>query len=302
MSVTYLAYKIDGEAHANHEISIEQLIESLKGFNQSVQEAHKLLNGDDAEDIAINVVAFNEGSFKAIFQVVQDIRNQWDALSFLGFKENLENNFTNVIQGLRHINGRPFEIQKNEDGTCTVIVEDEQFTTSKEVAVSFKNQRLRNGLDKLLAAPLGVEGTDFVSLCLYDADSESVIEDGETVVTMDEFVAFQSNPPSMNDDASTEVIQQVVSFTKINFTGPSGWTVKLGNGKKVSARMEDVAFLSRIATADEALKQSFRSDDLFEVRIEHTKISNRHSKKVSNSYIVTAVISQITDKGANRTQ
>lgn len=300
MTTTYLAYKIDGKAHENHEISIEQLIESLKGFSQSVQEAHKLLNGDDAEELAINVVAFNEGSFKAIFQVVTNVKDQFDALSFLGFKESVQSNFTNVIQGLRNINGREFEIQKNDDGTCTVTVDNQQFTTSKEVAVSFKNLKIRNGLDKLLAAPLGAEGTDFVSLSLYDATSKEVLDDSETVVTLSEFVAFQANPPNMNDDASTIVSQQIVSFTKINFAGPSGWTVKLGSGKKVAARMEDVAFLTKMSATNAVDRQAFRSDDLFEVQIKHTKTSNKHSKKVSNSYIVETVLHQITDKGANK--
>lgn len=299
MTVTYIAYRIDGEAHTHHEISATQLIESLKGFVNSVEEANKVINDGIASDLTINIVAFNEGSFKAIFQVIQE-KGQ-DALEFLGYTKLAKTSdmlVSRVTEALDRINTRSFDISQNSDGTRTITLDTgESFITTKDVAISVKNPRIRTGIEKLLSAPLADDGTEIVELSLYDPNTKRVIDGPTTSVSMQNFETFQFSPVSMEDDVKSETHTYIVSFLRVNFTGATGWQVKLPNGKKAKVKVEDEKFMHKIRDEKERNKQSFKYDDLFEVNMTITTKHNKHSKKSSASYIITDVLKKINDKG-----
>jgi hypothetical protein len=299
MTVTYIAYRIDGLAHTHHEVSANQLIESLQGFVSSVEEANKVINDGIASDLKINIVAFNEGSFKAIFQVIQD-KGQ-SALDFLGYTKIAEHGdklITRVTDALDRINTRSFEISQNEDGTRTIILDTgESFVTTKDVAISVKNPRIRNGIEKVLSTPLTDEGTEIVELSLYDPEKRQVIEHSTNSISIENYESFQFSPISMEDDVKIETHTYIINFLRVNFTGMAGWQVKLPNGKKPKVKVEDEKFMRKIRDEKERDKQSFKYDDLFEVNLKVTTKHNRHSKKTTTSYIITDVLKKINDKG-----
>lgn len=299
---TFLEYKIDGKAQEEHRLPVETLLDSLNGFKDSIYEAHKVLHGNDAELPEINVVAFKPGSFETILEVANHVVSELDTLQVLGFAvlpAVADGVVKSVVQALRHIKGRAFDIINNRDGTFTISVDgQEPIVTNKAIAVSLKNPKIRNGIESLFADPVSDEGTDTVSLSLYDPINQQAVEAVESViVTPDETETFQSNPTSMEDEIKTDVESLMVSFIKINFAGPTGWKMVLPNRKKVGTRVEDQEFLAKVKGDNDTNSMSFRSDDLFDVVVKKTTTHNKHSKKKSESYVVVKVTKQITDKG-----
>lgn len=301
MSSTFLSYKIDGEAHKNHELSAEQLIASIKGFTDSVYETHKVLNGNDAELPKINVVAFNAGSFEAVFQVIHEGIANLDALTVLGFAALpavVRPVKDTVVDVLRKIKGREFNVVSHKDGTSTITVPGEEpITTSKAVGIALRNPKIRSGIENLFSAPMEEIGTEIVSLSLYDPATKKNTPDSETLVTAEEIVSFQTRPAGAEDEVTTEMVNAIVFFTKINFVGPSGWQMVLPTKKKVGIRLEDEEFLAKVKGQKEQGSLSFRSDDLFDVTLRKTTTFNKHAHKKSTTYTVVKVVKQITDKG-----
>lgn len=301
MSSTFLAYKIDGEAHKNHELSAEQLIASIKGFTDSVYETHRVLNGQDAELPKINVVALKPGSFEAVFQVIHEGIANLDALTVLGFAALpavADGVKDTVVDVLRKIQGREFKVTSHKDGTSTIIIPDEEpITTSKAVGVALRNPKIRSGIESLFSSPMEEIGTEIVSLSLYDPATKKNTPNAETLVTADEIVSFQTKPAGAEDEVKSELDNVMVFFTKINFAGPSGWQMILPNRKKVGVRLEDEEFLAKVKGQKEQGSLSFRSDDLFDVTIKKTTTFNKHANKKSTAYAVVKVVKQITDKG-----
>lgn len=299
MTVTYIAYRVDGQAHVHHEMSATQLIESLKGFVNSVEEANKVINDGLASDLKINVVAFNEGSFKAIFQVIQE-KGQ-DALEFLGYTKLTETSdklVARVTDALDRINTRSFDISQNSDGTRTITLDTgERFVTTKDIAISIKNPRIRNGIEKLLSSPLIDDGTEIVELSLYDPTTKQIVDNSTTSVSIENYESFQASPLSMEDDIATDKHTYIIKFLRVNFTGTTGWQIELPDGKKAKVKVEDEKFMHTIRDEKDTYKQSFKYDDLFEVNITITTKHNKHSKKSSTSYTITDVLKKINDKG-----
>lgn len=301
MKETFLAYKIDGTAHKNHKISINQLILSLQGFAESINEANKVANGQSSDPPEVNVVAFNEGSFEAIIQVITNPDTvKMDPLVLMGLSAApaiAHGMYKSVVNLLQAIKGREFEVVEHSKGKVSISIDG---TTPVEVdpyiAVAVENSKLRKGLDKILSTPLQEDGTTKVSVSEYDPIKKTLVKGSETIVTSKNDIAFQAAPESMNDDVDTQLKTTTVYFTKVNFTGARGWQIKLPNGQKKSTRLEDAAFLAN-TRGD---KEAFKSDDLYEVQLSVTESYNRHSKKSTTSYIVVKVNRKLTDVSARR--
>ncbi len=303
MKEVFLTYKIDGEAHKDHKVSISQLILSLQGFSESINEANKVANGQSADVPEVNVVAFNQGSFEAVIQIITNPDTvKLDPITLIGLSAApavVHGAYKSVVTLLKAIKGREFKITETGKGTKSISIDGQKSVEiDSRIAVAVENGKLRRGLDKVLASPLQEDGTSKVSISLYDPTTKKLIQDTEVSVTPKDDIAFQAEPVSMNDDVKTDIKVTTVYFTKVNFAGARGWQIKLPNGKRKGTRLEDAEFLSK-TRGD---KEAFKSDDLYEVQLKVTETYNRHSKKSTTSYIVVKVNKKLTDVSTRRKQ
>lgn len=266
----------DGDDHREHEIDARSLARALYSMAESIEQADKIINGEESE-VEVRVKAHKEGSFEVLLEIIQSI-DSVDVLETMGLVKAatagaLGGTALGVIEWLK---GRKIEEITIKGGKATIDVGGEQIECPEDVQKLIINPGIRKSFDNLIYKPLAEEGT---SVFKIKRGEEQLLE-----VKKDDSGTFKA-PPSTTIERSIEEEYEVnVNFTKINFTGRTGWRM-LWDGHDYAVRMNDTVFIERIYEN----KASFTKDDLFVVKIKK-KTNEKNNQLGRPTYSVEKVI------------
>lgn len=265
--------------NTNHQMPLATYITSLQGLQEVVEQADKILNGENSE-YDIKVIAEQPGSFETVIDFVQS--GGIDVFRTLGFVAGgfALGTVLEVVEQLKSRAMTEIEISKGEHGKqATIRVDGQEVTCSETVAKLVKNPKIRSGLDKLLYSSLQDE----------DASNLKITSEGgiSLEVDKDEAEVYKAPPSVMHQETEVETIVADVRFTKVNFLGAKGWEIAYGTAR-YPTQMTDEFFLEKIANGKDGKPLEISSDDLFVVEMKKTEITS-NGKKGRPRFVITKV-------------
>jgi len=244
MEQTKFIVSYDGEAHADHEIDIMTLGNSLSSLGTLLYETNEVLN-QDRSSIAIKINAeFVEGSFGVEVELFQSLIDAKDILTPLGLMGagTVTGTAVAVIEWLR---GERITAVEQQDDSTQLFVGGDHITCPKEVAALVSNPRIRQAFEGVVRTPLQGDGTESVSFKRDRNDDEPVLE-----ITRGQSEAFTRLSVQSVDEEDT--VNARVKFTAANVMKKTGWQILVGGATMpVSAKMEDDAFRERLMNQEE---------------------------------------------------
>jgi nitrogen regulatory protein PII len=283
---TRLTLRFDGEAFIDHEMDAEQVANAIKGMAVSVKHADKLLNGEDSH-VEVKVVAFQDGCFGTVLDIIQTSVPAKNALVLLGLLASVP-----AAQGtkegvLKYINmfknRKPKEEVKTNDTVKFTLQDDAVIEVNNDIALLLTDKIIRKNLADIFHDPLTHSGVDSVTVGLTVEGKNAAEAIPQAVVTQEEHTSFKAHNKINVVTKEVKDVVKNVYFTKINFNNKNGWAAKFPDGNTLNVRMDDKLFLSRAKQNGE----KFSSDMLFVVKFEHTKTTSLDES--SERYVVKHV-------------
>jgi len=285
-SNTRLTLRFDGEAFNDHEMDAEQVADAIKGMAASIKQADKLLNGENSI-VDVKVVAFQDGCFGAVLDIIQTSVPTVNALVTLGLVASvpaIKGTKEGVLKYLNMFNGRKTKEEVKTGKIVKITLQDDDVVeVDKDIAVLLQDKSIRKNLANVFHAPLTHQGVDSVTVGLTVKGENAAKAIPQAIVTREEHSAYKA-PAKLN--VVTKEIDEIIKdvyFTKINFNGKDGWAAKFPDGSTKKVRMDDKLFLSRAKQNEE----KFSSDMLFVVKFEYTSTTSLDG--ASEKYVVKHV-------------
>ncbi|MEF9673987.1 hypothetical protein QNM99_24995 [Pseudomonas sp. PCH446] len=158
-----------------------------------------------------------------------------------------------------------------------LVTKNGEIKTNSNVAQLVSSREIRQALHKVIQAPL--QGRDQATISFISEDAEVVLAEPE----IKNFTPIRSD---VTEKETKEKFQKVVQFTKLNFKSRRGWTIQSKDGLDVSVTIRDDAFLSKVASNEEA----FQKDKFYTVELQKTDTINISGTKTS--YDIVRIISE----------
>lgn len=272
--VTELEIAYGGEAYSNNEIDAKTLGDALKSLSGIIENAEKILHGEDAEP-KVSIRAIQEGSFTLLVSVLGSL----STLQMLGFSVAAGVGAGSLMGVIEWLNGRkPQEIiVDQESNSATIVVDGERIECSNDVQKLVTSPVIRNEISKLIYQPLQTENQSIFKI--KNAEREIVSIPNEDVQ------AFKPVKHTIEQRSHEETTTLNVKFSKLNFASNTGWKMVLPDGDDVAVKMGDAAFLERVNNN----QANFSKDDLFVVNV--TKIVKETNGIFGNpAYTITQVV------------
>lgn len=265
MSISNFRVIYDGPALSSHEMDIRALAPALLAFSDLLEEANKVLNGEDIK-VSVNVKgSFQSGSFGIHLNVHQDLINKligifnhqavtgglnlWGILGFIGVGSG-----GGLIGLMKWAKSRKFSnVEVLTDGNCRIFIGSEFLDVEKKVLDLYRNHKIRKGIESAIYQPLTFEGIDTFASGI-EGQSEFV------TVSQDERAYFRAN--DADELIGTNIRLTNVQVVLISFADGNKWRFTEG-GSAFWATISDEPFMARVNNSQEF----FSRDDLLKVEL-----------------------------------
>jgi hypothetical protein len=285
----------DTKENEDHSMDAKELGKALIAIDNTITEADKVLNGEESL-IKVKARAIEEGSV-GIPILVEFISSGKDVAEILGFGVGLfaagvaarvaveKVSAIDLISTIK--NRKIVNVKRSDSGISTITLEESESEPSNVIHVDsdveklVTNQKVRNYLHEAILAPVRSKTDAKVVIKDIDGDVELKILDTETINS------FKKLPAKTLLTQEEENKTVHVRFTTINFDTVNGWKVEYLN-KQLSVKIEDKGFMTR----NKQNKQTFKSGDLFEVKLK-TIINYHPDRQDDIKYSITEVIRKV---------
>ncbi len=273
-----ISYDADSSSFTDHSIDALQLAESIQSVAEMINQADKLLNGDDSTVKVMVTAPAKEGSLCIDFETILQTAQSVDIIKELGFyaigTAGFAGSALSVIQRLKK--KKVIELEENTDTDEAVITVSggDSINCTSTVAKLVTDPLIRQAINTLIQKPL--EGKESPKFKIINDDNEVVFNEAET----ETFTPLQARTLVKS---ATETKESNISFTQVNFQGTSGWKM-MYHGEKVSVKMEDEAFLIKVRDS----QAKFSKDDLFVVKLDITRTESPRGN--TTRYSISKVI------------
>lgn len=284
----------DGPALDNHEMDIRDLAPALIALSDVFEEAAKTLYGKKATiNVKVNA-SFKAGSFGIdllasspswIKQAVEFLSGDTvsatlNLITFLGLtKVAGKQTSKGLLDLIKWIGPRKVKaIHKLPNRNVKIFIDDEEEVFEEEVVELYKNYRLREALQDVIAKPLEKEGIDSFA---------ATTDNGKTFITVtrEESEYFYVDRP-VDSILSENVAEKALQVINISFSEGNKWRFSDGSASFL-AEITDENFLHDIDT----MKLNFSKGDMLLADLKVTQYMSGDA--IKTAYEVTKVKKQI---------
>lgn len=309
MSHAEFSIAYDGPALVMHTMEVQTLAPALLAFGEMCQEANRVLNGEDAPEISVNVAATSEGCFDITLQVMNTVREvvSWvstedaksakEILEWIGILSagatGLLVTGGGLMKFLKWKAGRRIKSAEESEGNgeknVHITVEgstDTRITIHQNTYKLSRSHRVRTSHKKTLD-PLREDGINEFHVRESDGNdfliTSQEVDDGYFDIYEDEIdVAEPLTPP-----------QRVTAFLELRapmFVPGKSWRFGYG-GTPIFAKLSDDSFTRRVFEEGER----FGAGDVLHVSMEIKQMVNENGNIV-NRYEILQVIATYPKK------
>lgn len=284
----------DGPALENHEMDVRDLAPALIALSDVFEEAAKTLYGKKAVVTVKVNASFKAGSFGIdllasspswVKQAVEFFSGETlsatlNLIALLGLSRLAGNHASKgLLDLIKWIGPRKVKsIHKLPNRNVKIYIDDEEEVFEEEVVELYKNYKLREALQEVIARPLEKEGIDSFAV---------TTDEGKTFVTVSQTESdyFYVDRPvdSILSESTVEKALQVIS---ISFSEGNKWRFSDGSASFL-AEITDAVFLQQI----DSNKLNFSKGDMLLVDLKVTQYMSGDSIKIA--YEVVKVKKQI---------
>lgn len=270
-----ISISYDGKAHAEHEIEISELAQSLAGLGDLVHVSNRLLNGVDAP-VEVKVTGFNPGSFEYLVEIVQNASEYKDVLPYIGLAGAMTSG--TLLEILKKLRGRKIDLveEGSEPNTVLLHVEGEKIECSAEVDALLASKEVRNAVQDLIYDPTRAEGTEFFRL--KDKNGHVILQE-----TKDEAARYKAPNTLFTERKKSEDFEAKIKFLTAHADKSNQWRIEY-LGEPYNVRIKDEHFLELI--------QSQESPNLFgqkyTVKLEKV-VKESRNRDPKTTYIIKKV-------------
>ena len=172
---TLFTLRYDGSAFDGHSMDADLLAEAISGFSESLKEADKLINGEQS-DLKVSVVAFQDGCFGTVFEIMQSGVNAKDVLEIMGYSAGAvagSGGVAGILDYLRELRSQTIKSVTVVNNKATLLLKDgSQIETDPDTAKLLSNKKVREGLNNVFFEPLNQEGADSLTSLLLELNRE----------------------------------------------------------------------------------------------------------------------------------
>ncbi len=292
---TKFTLRYDGDLYDNHSIDATDLANAIAGFSETLKEADKLINGESS-DLQINVVAFKDGCFGTVFEVLQNVAvSPKDVLQIMGFVTGgvaASAATAGVIDYVKELRNKTIRGVDIRGSKATIkLKDDETIEVDPDTAKILTSKVVRDGLSNVFFEPLKRSGATSVTLGTPGKGNAANIKSIHTF-SQEEAQLFKAPSRVTSSEKTIWEEDKEVKFTHIHLTGANGWAMELPDGEEVGVKMRDEAFLHRCQQNE----QKFSREDTFVVKLKVTR-SILPQGGTRLSYEVLRVIRHRADAG-----
>ena len=321
-----ISYDANDDEYAKHRIDADQLVEIVTNMKELISRADKTINRRK-ETVKLYLQApVQAGSLEIPF-MLENLTAAADALEvlkYLGIAAGAAATTVvskGVLEVLKMTKGKSIlEIRStNKSPEATLVLDGEELTVDKKVARLVANPKVRENIQKLIAAPLEGKTESAFKVKLLEqipiveepveqpnADTVDFAESEEGVVTFiqdinpvdaisfgeSDVAIFEKMELSPIPETHTEEIHTTIALTQISFTGSQkGWKMSYGSKTDVSVEILDKHFIQQI-NKDIA---SFRKGDLYNVILRVT--TRTLAKRETVRYSIVKVKNHMASSG-----
>lgn len=256
-----------------HIIDAELLGQSIIATSTLLKKANCLINGSESK-LSVKVTASKEGSFGVDFEIIDCIKYAVDILPIIGFSGIAGAavlGAKNAFQVANEIKNKAIiEIDYNtRDHTASIKLNNKTVECVDSVAKLVSDPDVRQAMKEIVRQPL--EGLESPVFKVINAEEEVVLQfDNE------EPFDFTLLGRGSLVEKESETIHTDIHFTRVNFSGESGWRILYKN-EDVATKLIDETFMQLVNES----KEKFSKDDLFKVKLKitYTKSARTESRK-----------------------
>ena len=314
-----ISYDADDNEYAKHRIDADQLVEIVTNMKELISRADKTINRRK-ETVKLYLQApVQPGSLEIPF-MLENLTAAADALEvlkYLGIAAGTAATAVvskGVLEVLKMTKGKSIlEIRStNKSPEATLVLDGEELTVDKKVARLVANPKVRENIQKLIAAPLEGKTESVFKVKLLEqvpveqSDTVDFVESEDSVVTFiqdinpvdtisfgeNDVAIFEKMELSPIPETHTEEIHTTIALTQISFTGSQkGWKMSYGSKTDISVEILDKHFIQQI-NKDIA---SFRKGDLYNVILRVT--TRTLAKRETVRYSIVKVKNHMASSG-----
>lgn len=285
MSRAAFTIAYDGEALRDGAMDVRDLAPALLAVGQLFDAANTVMNRDSAH-VNVNVKATGEGSFEIVFEVIQNLSSQLQAM-FSGETVTAAVNLKELIFGgggisisgliwlIKRLRGKqPEKVERISDSHVRITIEGESFEVPLALLRLYQDLAVRVAAHKVVAEPLKQDGID-----KFEARENRV-----PLVTVTKQEASYFDKPEIPDETLVETTRRAAfSIISLAFKEDNKWRLYDGN-TQINARIEDASFLQRVNDNQIA----FAKGDILICDVAITQ--KRTGEGLSTEYVVEKVI------------
>jgi hypothetical protein len=285
----------DGPALAANEMDVRELAPALVAIADMLEEANKVINGDQAT-VKVNVRgSFKSGSFSIEFAVIYDwlknllsslnsdgINGALNLIALLGLGGAGTKGLLALIQKLR---GRQIKQATNIDESRVELIiegeEPERIEVDINVVKLFRNLRIRQAVERAVYEPLSREGITTFKAGPNKEHADITIEKSET--------EYFKSPPTTDQHLSASVAEAHLQIVTVTFKEDNKWRFTRGAGEGTFfALVRDDDFLEKVGR-DEI---KFSKSDILKVKLR--TIAKQTDEGLKTEYEIVEVLEHIT--------
>ncbi|CFB71428.1 TPA: hypothetical protein ACJCXE_004362 [Yersinia enterocolitica] len=284
----------DGPALENHEMDIRDLAPALIALSDVFEEAAKTIYGKKATVTVKVNASFKAGSFGIdllasspswIKQAIEFLSGDpvsatLNLITLLGLSKVAGTQTTRgLLDLIKWIGPRKVKsIHKLPNRNVKIFIDDEEEVFEEDVVELYKNYKLRESLQEVIARPLEKEGIDSFA---------ATLDEGKTFVTVSkreaEFFYIERPVDSILSENTTEKALQVIN---VSFSEGNKWRFSDGSASFL-AEITDEHFLQDV----NSMKLNFSKGDMLLADLKVTQYMSGDA--IKTSYEVTKVKKQI---------
>ncbi|MGF6152020.1 hypothetical protein [Pseudomonas fluorescens] len=274
-----ISYDAPGDLE-NHKINAKDLGNAIVGMHELITKAASIVS-NGASEAELKVLApAQEGSLEIVFAIVADPLTTLTVMKAIGISvAGAVASAATAIGIIDRLKDTKIDrvVIDAKTKEAILVTKDGEIRTNSNVAQLVSSREIRQALHKVIQAPL--QGRDQATISFISEDAEVVLAEPE----IKNFTPIRSD---VTEKETKEKFQKVVQFTKLNFKSRRGWTIQSKDGLDVSVTIRDDAFLSKVASNEEA----FQKDKFYTVELQKTDTINISGTKTS--YDIVRVISE----------
>ncbi|QMV54062.1 hypothetical protein [Ewingella americana] len=285
----------DGPALESHEMDIRDLAPALIALSDVFEEAAKTLYGKKAiVSVKVNA-SFKAGSFGIdlvasspswIKQTIEffssdPVSATLNLITFLGFTKVAGDKASKgLLDLIKWIGPRKVkQIHNLPNRNVKIFIDDEEEIFEEEVVELYKNYKLREALQEVIAKPLEKDGIDSFA---------ATVDEGKTFITVSQREAeyFYIDRPS-DSILSQNTSEKALQVINISFSEGNKWRFSDGSASSFLAEITDEHFLQEV----DSMKLNFSKGDMLLADLKVTQYMSGDT--IKTSYEVTKVKKQI---------